>query len=68
VAKVKYKRRESTKADLKRTVRRLFKLNLALARELHPWREFKKAILGQPKGVRLTRADKAGQGEARRGL
>ena len=47
VKALKYKRPESSKAELLRTIHRLFKHNLALQRELHPWREFKKAILSE---------------------
>jgi hypothetical protein len=42
---MKYKLPESTKKDLLRMVRVLLKRNTELVRELHPYREFKKAIL-----------------------
>jgi hypothetical protein len=41
---MKYKRAETSKAGLQRMVQQLFKKNLELLRELHPYREFKKAI------------------------
>lgn len=42
---MKYQRPESSKTELRRMTRKLFKRVLELERELHPWREFKKAIL-----------------------
>lgn len=44
---LKYRRPESSKAELLKMVRKLFKKNLELHRELHAWREFKKAIADQ---------------------
>lgn len=42
---MKYRRPESSKKALLKMIRRLFKENLELKRQLHVWREFKEELV-----------------------